>query len=104
VLGDIVNAFNLQMYVLGGGVSNSWDAFAPTMFEEVRKRSMVYAATAPADTENAKGASAGVSYQPSPKSKRTIITRALLGGDGGLFGAARLPFLRGRKAPASSPA
>ncbi|HLH10041.1 MAG TPA: ROK family protein [Terriglobales bacterium] len=96
VLGDIVNAFNLQMYVLGGGVSNSWDAFAPAMFEEVRRRSMVYAATAPADVERAKGASAGVSYQPSPKSRQTIITRALLGGDGGLFGAARLPFLRAR--------
>jgi glucokinase len=104
VLGDIVNAFNLQMYVLGGGVSNSWDAFAPAMFEEVRKRSMVYAATAPADVDDAKGASAGVSYVPSPKSKRTIITRALLGGDGGLFGAARLPFLRSRKTPATSPA
>ena len=100
VLGDIVNAFNLQMYVLGGGVSNSWDAFAPAMFEEVRKRSMVYAATAPSDIDGATGASAGVSYQPSPRSKRTIITRALLGGDGGLFGAARLPFLRARKTPA----
>src|SRR5581483_10796417 len=48
VIADLVNALNLEMYVIGGGVSSAWDAFAPAMFEELRQRSMVYAATAPA--------------------------------------------------------
>jgi len=85
MLADIVNVLNLDMYVLGGGVAAGWDAFAPAMFEELRSRSVVYAATAPADPLAKKeGASEG---------KKTIITRAILGGDAGLFGAARLPAL-----------
>ena len=47
VLSDMVNALNLPMYVIGGGVASAWEAFAPAMFEELRQRSMVYAATAP---------------------------------------------------------
>ena len=43
----MVNGFNLPIYVIGGGVASAWDAFAPTMMEEVRKRSFVYAATVP---------------------------------------------------------
>jgi len=82
VIGDLVNALNLPMIVVGGGVSNGWDAFAPAMMEEVRKRSFVYAATAPDPNKE--------SRQP----RTTIITRALLGSDAGLFGAARLPLLR----------
>ena len=41
---------NLPIYVIGGGLANAWDAFAPTMMEEVRKRSFVYAATVPEDS------------------------------------------------------
>jgi glucokinase len=77
---DLVNAFNLNMYVIGGGVASAWDAFAPAMMEEVKARSFVYRATAP----DAKG--------PITK-KTTIIPRALMGSDAGLFGAARLPML-----------
>ncbi len=77
---DLVNAFNLNMYVIGGGVASAWEAFAPTMFEEIHARSFVYRATAP----DAKGAIT---------KKTTIITRALMGSDAGLFGAARLPLL-----------
>ena len=77
VIADLVNIFNAPMYVIGGGVSSSWDAFAPAMLEEVRKRSFVYRATNPADTPGKSGA--------------TIVTRALLGSDAGLYGAARLP-------------
>ncbi|MBZ5648720.1 MAG: ROK family protein [Acidobacteriia bacterium] len=77
VLADLVNVFNLPMYVIGGGVSSAWEAFAPAMLKEVAARSFVYRATntdadAPLDR------------------KKTIITRALLGGDAGLYGAARL--------------
>ena len=49
LLADLVNVLNLEMYVIGGGASSAWDAFAPTMFEELRQRSIVYVATAPSD-------------------------------------------------------
>jgi len=77
-LADLINLLNLPMYVIGGGVSNAWDAFLPAMMEEIKKRSFVYRATAPED---------------SSPGRKTIITRALLGGEAGLFGAARLPML-----------
>jgi hypothetical protein len=52
---------------------------------------MVYAATAPPDpSAHKEGASARV--KPGPGHK-TIITRALLGSDAGLYGAARLPMI-----------
>jgi glucokinase len=90
VLSNLVNALNLPMYVVGGGVSSAWEAFAPTIFEELRQRCMVYAATAPPAHSGSQGASA----QVEPRTSRyTIITRALLGSDAGLFGAARLPMV-----------
>jgi glucokinase len=89
VLADLVNALNLPMHVIGGGVASAWDAFAPAIFEELRQRSMVYAATAPASQiPHERGASAQV--EPGGPTK-TIITRALLGSDAGLYGAAKLP-------------
>ncbi len=78
-LADLINLLNLPIYVIGGGAANAWDAFLPALLEEVRKRSFVYRATAPEES--------------SGPGKKTIITRALLGGDAGLFGAARLPML-----------
>ena len=77
-VGGMVNALNLPMYVIGGGVSSAWDAFAPAMFEEMKFRSSIYALTSPDRIGHDKG---------------TIITRALLGSDAGLYGAARLPML-----------
>jgi glucokinase len=75
--------------VIGGGVSSAWEAFSPAIFEELRQRSMVYAATAPPSQANGdQGASAQVD---SRTFRQTIITRALLGSDAGLYGAARLP-------------
>lgn len=97
LMADLVNAFNLHMYVIGGGVSNAWQAFAPSMFDEVRRRSMVYAATAPPTEYERRGASAKVVPEPLPPPKRTIITRALLGSDAGLYGAARLPMIRSER-------
>jgi glucokinase len=78
-VGGIVNALNLPMYVIGGGVSSAWDAFAPTMFEEIKVRSSIYSLTAP--------------DRPEAGKKHTLVTRALLGSDAGLYGAARLPML-----------
>lgn len=91
VVSDMVNALNLPMYVIGGGVSDAWEAFAPAVFEELRQRSMVYAATAP---EPARGQGASEKVKPMG-TKKTIVTRALLGGDAGLYGAARLPQVNG---------
>ncbi len=93
MLGGLVNTLNLEMFVIGGGVSSAWDAFAPTMFEVLRERSLVYAATAPddplaRDVGREEGASAHVVARTR---KKTIITRALLGSDAGLYGAARIP-------------
>ena len=79
-VGAMVNSLNLPIYVIGGGVSSSWDAFAPAMFEEMKFRSVIYSLTSPSVVGHDKG---------------TIVTRALLGSDAGLYGAARLPLLAG---------
>ena len=89
LLADLINILNLDMFVIGGGVLSAWDAFAPTMFAELRQRSLVYAATAPDDPLAKKeGASAEIVNYTR---KKTIITKALLGSDAGLYGAARIP-------------
>ena len=93
-LATMINGLNLEMYVIGGGVSSAWEAFSPSIFEELRERSMVYAATAPADPRRMTSrASAQAEHGAG---RKTIITRALLGSDAGLYGAARLPIDRGR--------
>ena len=86
--------------VIGGGVASAWGAFAPSMFEEVRTRSLIYAATAPEDSTGEKGdtredssVEAEGSRPTELKQWKTVIKRALLGGDAGLFGGARLPTL-----------
>jgi glucokinase len=114
LLAALVNVLNLDMYVLGGGVSSAWDAYAPAMFHELRARSLVYAATTPDDQiidnriddsgEDPMAAQKNrwdeppSSVQPSQSAaaatesrtaRKTIITQALLGGDAGLYGAAR---------------
>jgi glucokinase len=77
---SMINVLNLPIFVIGGGVAGAWEAFSPYIFEEVRKRSFVYNATAPPEGERiAPGC--------------THITHALLGADSGLYGAARLPML-----------
>jgi glucokinase len=78
VIAGMINALNLPMYVVGGGVSNSWDAFAPAMMEQIKLRSFVYVATLGEDPT-------------APIVQRTVVRRAQLGGDAGLLGAARLP-------------
>jgi glucokinase len=103
-LATLINGLNLPMYVIGGGVASAWDAFAPAMLAELRWRSMVYAATNPDEPSGselsdataqvparASGQTSG--QMPSGSLKRTIVTRALLGSDAGLYGAARLPML-----------
>lgn len=91
VLSAMVNSLNLPIYVIGGGVSSAWDAFSPTIFEELRCRSMVYAATAPSD-QLAKKEGASAHVIPAA-GRKTIVMRAQLGSDAGLIGAARLPMI-----------
>ena len=78
-IATFVNALNFPMYVIGGGVVSAWDAFSSAMFDELRMRAFVYRVSAPEAVK--------------PGEKRTIVTRALLGSDAGLYGAARLPML-----------
>ncbi len=66
----LINTFNAPLYLLGGGVSAAWDHFAPSMLAEIERRSLTYRLTR----------------------KTTRIEQAKLGGDGGLYGAASLPF------------
>jgi glucokinase len=92
VIADMVNIFNFPMYVIGGGVSSAWDAFAPLMLETVGRNSFVYRATAPAENKQ-------VGDVVSRSVRGTIITKAVLGGDAGLVGAARLPMIAGFLSP-----
>jgi glucokinase len=93
MLAGLINVLNLDIFVIGGGVSSAWDAYAPSMFEELRERSVVYAATAPADPlrNDSSGKEEGAAAQNESRSEqKTIIARALLGSDAGLYGAARV--------------
>ena len=65
----LINIFNAPLYLIGGGVSAAWDHFAPPMLAEIERRSLTYRLTR----------------------NTTRIERALLAGDGGLYGAASLP-------------
>lgn len=87
VLSSLVDALNLSMYVIGGGVSSAWEAFSPALFRELSRRSIVFRASDPAENR--------------PGKKKTIVTRALLGSDAGLIGAARLPLLQSQTQPVS---
>jgi glucokinase len=75
-LGNLINALNFPLYVVGGGMSRAWEAFSPALFAELRKRSIVFRA----------GESAA-------KQKSTMVVPARLAGDAGLLGAARLPMI-----------
>lgn len=91
LLAGLVNVLNLDMFVIGGGVGSAWDAFAPSMFAELKNRSLVYAATAPdeflTNGEETKNLTEG---RITGAQRNTVITRALLGSDAGLYGAARV--------------
>lgn len=76
-----VNALELPLYVIGGGVSSAWPLFAPALFETLRVYSYVYRLNQPADPE------AGA----VDKTKISIVP-AVLGPDSGLRGAAMLPY------------
>jgi glucokinase len=76
-LGNLINAFNFPVYVVGGGMSRAWEVFSPALFDELRKRSIVFRA----------------GESGAAKQKSTNVAPAMLGGDAGLAGAAHLPML-----------
>jgi glucokinase len=65
-LATLVNIFNFPLYLLSGGALAAWDQFSPSMFAELKKRSLPYRKT------------------------DTRIEKATLGSEAGLFGAAHL--------------
>jgi glucokinase len=77
-LANLINAFNLPMYIIGGGVANAWEQFAPAMFHELHERSIVFRA--------------GEEEKRSHRS--TEVRPAQLQDRAGLLGAARLPMLQ----------
>ena len=78
-LADLVNLLNLPLYVVGGGVAQSWDLLSPSMFEELHRRSYVYRLTVPE----------GAAPQAIPRGTRVMQSR--LGPEAGLLGACILP-------------
>ena len=68
VLANLVNVFNFPLYLLSGGVLGAWDLFAPAMLAEMRRRSFTF------------------------RNTPTVVGKATLGSEAGLFGAAYLPF------------
>lgn len=79
-IADLINVLNLPLYVVGGGVANSWDLLSETLFEELDQRSYVYALTAPG-----RPAAGGV------LGGGTRVLPAKLGAEAGLLGACILP-------------
>jgi glucokinase len=79
-LTGLINTLNMPLYLLGGGVCDAWDIFAPAMFRELRKRSYVYRLTEPEELEPQV-------FVPG----KTNILRAQLGSNAGLLGACLLP-------------
>ena len=68
-IANLINIFNYPLYLLSGGMLPAWDMFAPSMLEEIRKRSFTF------------------------RNTQTRVERATLGNQAGLIGAAYLPFL-----------
>ncbi len=66
-IGNLINIFNFPLYLLSGGVVAGWDEFAPSMMNEIQKRSFTY------------------------RNTKTRVEKASLGKEAGLFGAAYLP-------------
>ena len=66
VLADLINIFNVPLYLLGGGLTGAWDCFDSAMRRELLRRSFTYRTFPPR------------------------IERATLGSDAGLYGAAYL--------------
>jgi glucokinase len=67
-IAGFINILDMDTFVLGGNAADAWDAFANAMFEEVNKRSYIYA-----------------------RDPRRIL-KSSLGNQAGIYGAACLAF------------
>ncbi len=85
-LANLVNALDLPLYVLCGGVVAAWPLFAPRMFATIREMSYVYRMSMPADPNV---------FEPG----KTHICAAQVT-DAGILGAALLPLAAGASASA----
>lgn len=65
-IASLINTLNLPLYVIGGGAAAAWDLLSPSIFDEAQKRSYIY------------------------REGSTKIVPSELGGDAGLYGAAKL--------------
>jgi glucokinase len=74
---SLVNTLNLPLYLLGGGVCEALDLFAPNMYRVLHERSYIYRLTEPAN--------------PATSQRCTRIQQAELGPRAGLLGACLLP-------------
>jgi glucokinase len=79
-LAGLINILNVPLYVVGGGVSSSWDLLEGGLFSELERRSYVYTLTAP-------GGAAAAGMQGGG----TRVLPARLGPEAGLLGACLLP-------------
>lgn len=73
-LAMLINTFNFPLYLMSGGMLASWDYFYPALEAEVKWRSFTY------------------------RNAETKITKAILGNDAGIYGAAYLPVQAHRSA------
>jgi glucokinase len=80
-LSAIVNTLNLPLYLIGGGLLNAWDLYAPSLFKELRSRSYIYRLTEPSEED-----------LRTHREGKTYVEKAELGGDAGFLGACLLPF------------
>ena len=70
-LAMLVNVFNFPLYLISGGPLPAWDIFSVPMMAELKERSFTYRAS------------------------KTVVARAELGNEAGLYGAAYLPWETG---------
>jgi glucokinase len=73
VLATLVNTFNFPLYLLSGGMLPAWEFFAPPMLNEIRRRSF------------------------TARTTEVRVEQATLGNEAGLYGAAYLPWIEGRR-------
>ena len=98
MLAGLINILNLDMFVIGGGVRQCLGRLCPA---HVRRAARTLADLRGDRTDDPNDSGTTLSpareaHQPRSRnyaSKKTIITRALLGSDAGLYGAARIPAL-----------
>jgi glucokinase len=79
VLAAMINTLNLPLYVVGGGMTDSWDLFSPRLFAELESRSYVYQLND------------GKMDEFGHQARMTHVVPAQLGSEAGLLGACLLP-------------